>query len=504
MSASIVIDGFTLDDKVPGFVSQRTFGGGKQSIGSIPLKCVAFGNKTSGGTAALNSMTQATSPAQAASLWGARSELARMAYAAFEEGGSGVAFHGVVVDEASGGAAATATVTFTGTTATSGVVTFQFDEQIFVVNFQASDTSPTLRAVAFVTAFNALQDGNFFATAANSSGVVTVTCANVGLRGNQHTAWVVDTSAQPASNTVVITGGTALANGGIPFTGGTGADDITAALNATDGVQLDFLAVAQNDSTNLGVVESHVAAKAAFDVGLLDTYVVAGNGTQSASLALAQTQMNDALGQFVWAPLGVEHPSRTAARMAAVRSITEGAQPNTNYNGRQFKKAPPNYRVQDSPSRATKKTALNSGMTILETVNGKLTIVRAICSHSLNGSTPDYRVLDVSNVAVPIRITKELGAAYAAMLVDMPFAGPDVSDDQLPPKGVLTPRIWAHEVTALMTLWSSGDFNWVTAVDDNPTVAQWDSDAQRIMSSTPVIVRAHNNQLGAKINQIAA
>lgn len=501
---AIVIDGFTPDDKVPGFVSQRTFGGGRQAIGSIPLKCSCMGNKTSAGSAAASSYLAATTPEQAAALWGIRSELANMAYAAFEVTTS-VTFWGLVVAEAAG-AQATLTVTFTGTTATAGSSVFQLDGTVFTVNFAASDTTPTLKAVAFKNAVNGLRNGQLFCSADNTAGVVTLTVDNIGIRGNQHTGWIVDTTAKPTSMGVTMTGGTALSNAGVPFTGGAGADDVAAALTATDSVQLDYLAVAQNDATNLGVVETHIGSKAAFDVGLLDVYITAGNGTQSASVALAQTQMNDPLGQFVWTPLGVEHPSRTAARMAALRSTTEGGQPNTNYNGVVLKGAAPHYQPPDSPGRSTKKAALNAGMTIMETVDSKLRIVRAISSHSLNGATADYRNLDVSDTAVPIRVTKELAADFAQTLVDNPYAGPDTSDEDMPKAGVLTPNLWKHIVTARMKTWEDPEqgFNWVTAVDANPTVAIWDDTAQRVMASTPVIVKSKNNQLGQKINQTAA
>jgi phage tail sheath gpL-like len=504
VGAAIVIDGFTPDDKVPGFVSQRTFGGGRQAIGSIPLKCSCMGNKTSGGTAAVSSYLAASTAEQAAALWGARSELANMAYAAFEVSNS-VTFWGLCVAEASG-AAATLTYTFTGTTATAGSSIFQIDHVIFTVNFAASDTTPTLKAVAFVNAVNGLQNGQLFASAANTAGVVTVTCANIGVRGNQHTGWIVDTAAAPTSMGVTMTGGTPLSNGGVPFTGGSGADDVTAALTATDTLQLDYIAVAQNDATNMGVVETHVNSKAAFDVGLLDVYITAGNGTQAAAIAIGQTQMNDPLGQFVWTPLGVEHPSRVAARMAALRSTTEGAQPNTNYNGKVLKGAAPHFQRTDSPGRSTKKAALNAGLTIMETVDSKLQIVRAISSHSLNGSTPDYRNLDVSDTVVPIRITKELAADYAQTLVDNPYAGPDTSAEDMPKAGVLTPNLWKHIVTARMKTWEDPEqgFNWVTAVDANPTVTVWDDTAQRVMAATPVIVKPKNNALGQKINQTAA
>lgn len=294
-----------------------------------------------------------------------------------------------------------------------------------------------------------------------------------------------------------------LANGGRPFYGGTGTDDIEDALDATDTVTNDYIAPAHNDAVNVAKLETHVFAKAAFDVARLETYVVATNRTMANAISIGQTTMNDVLGQLVWAQDHVEHPSRMAARVAAMRSVTEGGQPNSNWDNVAIRGAAPHYRDADSPNGSTQNAALNASVTPLVTVNGELRIVRAIGSHSLNGVTPDDRTYDVSETVVPIRVRKELAALGQTLREANPYAGPDVGVG-LPPEGTFTPMLWISQATRDMKQWESEQFNWLTDVDANPIQAEWDSVGKRVMSIVPTIVKSHFHSLGIIVRQTAA
>jgi phage tail sheath gpL-like len=303
------------------------------------------------------------------------------------------------------------------------------------------------------------------------------------------------------------TGVAALSNGFIPFMGGAGSDDIEDALDATDTITNDYIGLAHNDATNVGKVETHVGAKAAFDVGRLEQYVTSTNRTLAGAIAIGQTGMNDQLGQCLWVQNGVEHPSRVSARMAALRSVTEGAQPNTNYDDMVLPGAAPQAKTADVPNRSTLNSALNNSVTPLVTVDGSLLIVRSICSRSLNGATPDYRTYDTGDVSVPIRIRKEL-LALAAQLKSadgggMQWDGPD-PEEGLAPEGIFTPNFWAAQCNAKLQEWESPRFNWLQDVAANPAKAEWDPDAKRTMSDVPNIVRHQWHQLGAVIRQTAA
>lgn len=585
----IVIPGFTPSYRVPTVAAINEFGAGKTSVGSIPLACVLFGNKISGGNGALNQRYPITTDGEAAERFGDRSELANMCYAALEAGGSGLSLYGVAVSEAAGGTAATLPIDIGGTWTASGELTIQIDHEIIRVTVGASHT-PTTFGDALHDAILAAQNGRLFCTAVNTAGRVVLTVGNVGVRGNQHLVFL-DTSKLPSGMTVVadqnsdvVRTGTGPANGvtitgvptsdisgrvrittggvvgtalfswyvdggttpvatgvvsatnvtlgatgltahfaagtyvvsdnydwssftavskGTPFYGGAGTDDIDPALDALDNVQNDYIAAAQNDSVNVGVIKAHVGAKAAFDIGLLEMYVVCTNRGLSAAITIGQVAMNDALGEIVWPQNHPEHPSLIAARIAAMRSVTEGTQPNTNWDAVVVKGACAHYIEADSPNRATQNAALNAGVTPLATVNGELQIVRAITSRSLNGSTPDDRTYDVSEAVVPIRVRKELVALGESLRKANPFSGPDVAVG-LPPDGIFTPRLWISAATQELKIWESSEFNWIADVDANPMQAVWDTAGKRVMSIVPLVVATHFHSLGIVVRQTAA
>jgi phage tail sheath gpL-like len=583
---TIVIPGFTSDDKVPGVVAMNQYGAGRLSVGAIPLLCTLFGNLGSGGTGVANSRYEITTPEEADARFNARSELARMAHAALDI--PGVTLRCVGVTPAAGGTAATFIVDIAGTWTASGELTIQLDEEVIRVAVAASHT-PTTFGTALADATNQAQTGRLFCTAANVAGRVTFTVYSVGVRGNQHVAFL-DTSLLPAGMTVtpdqlapvtksaggpvmtvtgsdtvdatyiitISTGGTnsgtaqytwtknavsqgaaaalpsgawtlpgttitvnspagtyilnetytftgvaALANGGIPFSLGAGTDDIDAALDATESVTNDYIGLAHNDATNVNLVEAAVNAKAAFDVGRLEQYVVCTHRGLTAAIAIGQTAMNDQLGDCLWVQNGVEHPSRLAARVAALRSITEGAQPNTNWDSIVIPGAAPQKRDADVANRSTLKSAINNGLTPLTTVNGELVIVIGICSRSLSGSTPDYRTFDWGDVSVPIRVRKELVVLGEEIKAQNPFSGPD-TEEGLPPIGVFTPNLWKSAVNARLQDWESDRFNWLTEVAANPCEAEWESASKRVMSIVPTVVKPKFHQLGVVVRQQAA
>lgn len=310
------------------------------------------------------------------------------------------------------------------------------------------------------------------------------------------------------ANTYTFTGTAALANGGVPFSGGAGTDDVEPALDGTDSVTNDYVGAAHNDVTNVGKIEIAINAKAAFDVGRLEQYVVSRTRGLSDAIALGQAGMNDQLGTCAWIQNHVEHPSLVAARLAALFSVTDGAQPNTNYDDRVLPGAAPQFADSDVPNRSTLKSALNNGITPLVTVDGKIQIICAICSRSLNGSTPDYRTFDHGQVAVPIRIRKELVQVGRDLknpnIGGNQWCGPDL-EDQLAPEGVVTPRYWNSRVTQLLKLWEEPQYNWLTEVDSNLPQSEYQSGPPaRIMSIVPTVVKPLFHQLGLVVRQQAA
>jgi phage tail sheath gpL-like len=584
----LIIPGYTPDDKVPGAVAQNVWGAGKISVGQIALLCVLFGNKGSGGSAALNERVPVTTEEEADALFDARSELARMCHAALDV--SGVTLYACPVEEASGGVSSYTTIVLGGAWTTGGELGLYLDEEAIRVNIAASHTLTTA-GDAVEDAVNQAQNGRLFCTATNTAGSIVMETYTKGVRGNQHML-MVDTSKLPSGMTVsvlkhtaivqsgagpvITTAGTPavdgayvltislggspgtatfgltrggssiatgvtvpttpftyvipgdsgqtltfangtyllaetytwtstapLANTAQPFHMGSGSDDIQDALDGTDALTNDYIGLAHNDATNVGLVEIASNAKAAFDVGKLENYVTTLNATQAGAIAIGQTTMNDQIGTCIWAQRHPEHPSRISARAAAFFSVTEGADPNHNYDDNILPGAAPHYKLSDNPNRATLKTALNSSLTPLVTVDGKLQFVRAICSRSLSGSTPDYRTYDRGDVAVALRVRKEALVLAAQMRAENPYAGPDISEE-LPPAGTLTPGLWRSAIFALMQIWEGPEYNWLEQVAANPPEATWDSVPKRIMSVIPTIAKTQNHQIGVIVRQQSA
>jgi phage tail sheath gpL-like len=306
------------------------------------------------------------------------------------------------------------------------------------------------------------------------------------------------------NETYTFTGRAALPNGGIPFMGGAGTDDIDDALDGTETVQNDYIAAAHNDATNVGKIEAACNAKAAWDVDLCENYLVVLNtGSQAAAIAIGQTTMNDQLGGCGWDPYGVEHPSRMAARTMALFSSLEGAQPNTNYDNYPVPGAAPHHREADSPNRSTRKSALNNSLMPFVTINGVKCIRRAINSRSLVGATPNYNTLDRADTIVAIRVRKDLTALGSEMKAARPYSGPDV-EEGLPEGDVFTPRVWESKVNAYLLEHASPRYNWLQDVEANPCVAIWDPVGKRVMSEIPTIKKDQFHQLGMNINQTAS
>lgn len=583
----IIIPGFTPSDKVPGVVAKNEFGAGRQSIGAIPLVCVLFGNKTSGGSAPLDERTFVSTPEECDAAAGARSELGRMGHAALEI--PGVTVELVAVEEAAGAVSATYILDIGGSWSASGELGLQLDEEVIRVSVAASHT-PTTFGDALVDAVNQAQNGRLFCVAANNAGRVTMTVSSAGVRGNQHSAFVT-TSLLPSGMTVVpdqfsdivksdagpvitvdgsdtadhtyvitistggandgtaqytltVDGGTpsapaalpsgdfalpshtgimvtapagtyvlnetytwsgvaALSNGAVPFSLGTGSDSIQDALDGTESETNDYIGLAHNDVTNVGLVEVASNAKAAFDVSRLENYVTSTNRTLTTAIALGQVGMNDQLGHCAWVQNGTEHPSRVSARLAALFSVTEGAQPNTNYDDVVLPGAAAQLKKSDVPNRSTLNSALNNGVAPLISIGGDLVIVRAINSRCLNGSTPDYRTYDRGDTIVPIRVRKELVAYGQQIKTENPYDGPD-AEEGLPPPGTFTPRLWNGFAEAKLREWETERFNWITDVDNNLPESEWDSAGKRVMSVIPTVVKHQFHQLGIIVRQTAA
>ena len=504
MSSTITIDGFTASTKTPGAVGQARMARGKANPGAVTKKLLLLGNKTSAG-----SMTVDVAPIQVfteedvVTYYGARSEVAHMAFVALKYG---IAPWIGAVTEASGGTAATWTLTFTGTAGTTaGTFYLEVGDELtkvltIPINIAASNT-PTQSGAAAVTAINTAALGRLPYTAAQVAGVVTITRANVGLRGNQHIAHLITDNSPPSTQTAALTGGTALSNGGIPMTGGAGQDTLTAILAATLTDEYEYVALAANDATSVGAFITQTDAKNHPLVGMTEFPFVALNGTQAAAITFASGTMNHALSNLTFLKSCRTHPSVIAASMAAKCATTEGASPNHRYNGEELLGVAGHRTQADVPGRSSTDAMLDAGVTPVSTKNGKAVVVRAITTYCLNGTAPDYRCLDRSHAVVAQKNRKDLVYIWDnEFSVSNPYVGPDDAEGLPLPAGVASPRFWSARCYNYLKEQEAANVN--ADVDLNLPYSEWDADAERIMTRIKSLSRRQNHQVGVLVDQI--
>lgn len=496
---AIVIPGFVDSDKVPGAVIETVYGRGRQSIGANPVLLVVTGNKLTAGTATPDQdINQIFSTTDADNYYGAGSEIAMQCYAALDI--PGVTLFGCpVLEAASSPASATLTFTIGGTWTTSGTLTVRVAGKKISVAVGSADTTSNV-------ATNLSAAGNGVArlpcSFSPASAVVTATVLSKGTRGNDYVG-VVDLSAAPAGLTCVMAGGSALTGGVTPFSGGTGADTVANVLALLTTQVWDYQAWAQADATNAGLIAAQLVSQSGPLLQHPGFAVFGKNRSTATAISFAQTTLNQQLACVVHMVNGETSPAAMAAQVGAIFSVNVGPNPNFRFAGTVCPTIAPQSQRADVPGRSTLNSLLNNSVTPLTTLNGQVTIVDAIQTHSLNGAAPDYRTYHVGDVFVPIRVSKELAIEWGIFSAANPYAGPDPTDgQQVAPQGVATPTLWIADATALLKSFEAQ--NWLQDVDINPVIAEYNTTSKRIMSAVPNVVRSQNVATGISVRQTAS
>lgn len=496
MSASIVIPGLTNSFKVPGAWRETRYGTGNNSIGAIPVKLVVTGTKTTAGSAVADQdIIRIFSEEDADTYLGEGSEAAMQCYAALAI--DGVTLYAAPVAENGSAVAASLTVTIAGTWTSGGTVAIYLAGRAIQATANIGD-SATVVAAALTAAINGTARLPF--TATSLAGVITIVVRSKGVRGNDYICRK-DLSAAPTGLTCALAGGSALTGGMVPFTGGTGADDVTNVLGLLATDVYDIQAWAQNDVTNAGLIKTALVSEAGPLVMHLEHAIFSKTRTLSAANTFASATLNAYRCSCIWLENSESAPSFVSAQAAAVRSVLVADNPNFRYDGYVLPTVAPQSQKADIPLTGELNSALNSGVTPLTTLpDGTVKIVRAVQSHCLNGSAPDYRTLDWGDVDVPDRASKELGASWDAYSEVNPVAGPDPAEgEETPPAGVATPSLWNAEASS--ELQDMVDEGWILSFD---VVSEWNDDANRIMTVANLKVRPQNHSVGISVRQQAA
>ena len=496
---TLVIQGFSSDDKRPGSFRETKFGQGRVSIGSIPVRVVCTGLLASDATiTADQDVVQVFSEDDAITKGGARGEITLQAIAALQVPGVEVWMAPV----ANPGTPTAASLTIlVGGTASYGTLRFRIGAQPFSVGVATGDSVNDI-ASAISDAANSVANSPCDATV--STATATLTAASTGARGNQ-ILFYWDSSECP-NLTLTVTGGTAIHAGHLaPLHNGAGADSVANVLALLADDTYDYLAVAQNDVTNAALVKAHLASQAMAGTSHLEHALYCSGDAYATALTLAATTLNDQRSAVGWLENSETPPASVAATLAALRGSIAQQMPNYKWAGQTVPGVLGQYFKGDIPGAATQKAALNNGLTPLITQNNgsSVTLLRGIVSHCLDGTSPDYRTLDWADVDVPDRVNKEVGALWDEVAAANPYAQPDPADgDPAAAEQVLTPSRWNAKVTKLLQ--DKQDDRWIYDVANNLPTSEWDSERKCIMSAIPTVVLPKSFQLGASVRQIAS
>jgi phage tail sheath gpL-like len=500
----VSIIGFASTDFVPGFVGETVLGAGPATSGNAVFKLHLVGNKLATGSKTANQDTdQVFDETMARAYYGPGSELHRMVRAALRI--PGIQIWCTPVTE-SAGAAGTQTITFTGTATSAGSFIYWIDGERVEVSVALGDV-PTTAGATLVS--QVTQKDYLPCTSANASGTVTNTRKQKGTRGNFGVV-VQDTTQAPSGMTSALGGaGTTVTGGGKRFGGGTTADDVTQVSTNVFPAWFQRVALAANDSANLGVWLASENAKAGPLEGRPEYTVVSSSDTLSNAQSLSQTTLNNGRFQLVWMLESESHPAEISAFVAALRTATEAADPGAAYDDAVLLGIVPSRFPAQSPQRSTKLAALQTGLTPVYTSNGQALITRSITTRCLNGTAPDYRVLDTGWASVTDFIRVDFGSSlWPAWKTANPVLRDDPAPEQgEPPSGVGTPKSWNGTMIKRLkefergTAVSSG-IPQVIDVDLNLPSTGWDSVAKRPMSLCPVVPAPRNHQIGVSLRQM--
>jgi hypothetical protein len=142
----------------------------------------------------------------------------------------------------------------------------------------------------------------------------------------------------------------------------------------------------------------------------------------------------------------------------------------------------------------------------------------SITSHSLNGSTPDYRTFNTSDAYVPDFVRKDIGLYWSTVFKPgNPRVADDPAGDSKPLlSGVACPSTWNPAIVQKLRNYERGILASGSApttptvapiiinVSDNLPTTVYDPIAKRLVSVIPVVPAPPNHQLGISVRQVTS
>ena len=366
----------------PGFYGKYNTAGAA-SLGTFAQKLLVIGQRLAAGSVAALVPTQVFSAAEAATKFGAGSVIHRQVLSALAQNAD-LAPWVVALDDAASSAAATGSVTFTGTATANGTQVLYLGSSRVELAVLSGDT-PSILAARLVSVVNARTE--LAVTASSSSGTVTLTAKNKGTVGNGLTL---------ASGASVA----GIASALVAFSGGATDPDLQPALDLVFPSQFHVVAVWDAGATAQAKVKTYLeAVSSAIEERPGRSYAaVTGTAKNIATQVTLASGLNHERLSVAYLP-GSWSPAYEvgAALAAAVACETDPARP---FDGVDL----PGVMAPDISvrlSRSEQESLLAAGITPLEVnATGTVEIVRLVTTRTQTNGVPDLVLLDTTAIAV--------------------------------------------------------------------------------------------------------
>jgi len=409
--------------------------------GNTERLVLIYGNKTSAGTEATNTLDVGSPILDLADCYtraGRRSEVAWL-YRMFTAIPQAATVFFIAVPE--DGAATAATRAYTIATNATGNTNLVIEWGGFQLFIPVTDgDTPTTQGDAVAAGILDWEEGTVPFTAVNVAGVVTLTAANLGPRGDLVLGRVRMYYQRFVGSTV--TAGA--------LTPGAGDDDFTTAYaQAATGTY--FYQINPKHTTSApSATDNGVGEGAAYiTTQLLPAngkeqlmfFGLVGTGAQATTVA---TAVNNAWVKFYWQENNPWTPGMLAAHHASLVRAAEIAHPAANVAGytsgdSSIYLVPRPYDVLDYPTATEIRTALNNGYSpIAFNRLGRSYLVRDITSRSLQGTSNDYRAREGHIPSVLAAFWQEVLQRWNA--IKQPFVAADPKSGQKPLQKVTYPN----------------------------------------------------------------
>lgn len=509
----MALTGLDPNRRTPGIAREFLFAQGVSSGSGTSRSVLLMGNKTSAGSETVDTINEPVADnSDAEARMGRRSELYGM-YRKYVAVDPNATIYFVACAEHGSGTAATRPIVYANaaTGASTGHVYILGEDVTFSI--AAGDSADDIGAAA-AAAINNYDAGGLPVTAANSSGTVTLTTANLGVRQGL----ILDQLRATIDDSIATTATVG------SLTAGTNEDDHTNAIALAAEAGHYYIVSPKHQTTGPTATDNGTGELLA---ALSVAHLPAGGkemqaffglvGTPAEAVTVAtDSDVNNVLAQFAHSENSDWTPALLAAHYAAVVRSQQIAHPSANLTdysndpatGKIFQ-IPAPYSKGDWPTPTEIETMLAGGVTPIGVrPGGRTYIVRQVTSRSQNAAGQnDYRASE-GHIPSAIHFAWDL-LKLRYTETKQPFVSDDLAEGEKPLKGVTTPSAMRLLTFSVIEDLASGN---PLGVYEGPILAPDQVDAMKASVSTQkvgggiavacdFIAVEHNNKAEFKIRE---